>query len=382
MVDITVIGAGLSGLYAAKEAALNGANVTVYEKRSKIATELNEKEHLKCGELFTNIYGMPPEACILNSIDTLSLNHDKLGNITVNMPKNVMVMTDRALHEAIIFEQCIELGVIFKFDTVFNSGNESFNIINATGFHNDCPSSGMEYAVAICYVIDTTCENLFNKNTAYLYTTNDLQGYYWWFPKGTNKANIGGGYHIYDLVNDNLKSQIPCDFESICNAIKSDNLVITINAPLLSGGGKIPFNMNYIGANYSVNGGIAVGDAAGLVNPLLMGGEHLAVLSGKFGGLLLAKGDAKTSKQFYEIQKVYYNALIDIIAPEMELGIYLTKMRDVLTVNEYWNFVKSLTGTINNIFEKQIIDVTKARMSKYFSVPESTDNELKQLIGE
>lgn len=113
MNKVCVVGASLSGLYAAKEAAINGADVTVIERRKDVGTVL------KCGEMFTTIYGRPPEKCIVREIKnwifdfSLVTGLEKSSPVTVNLPDSFCVMTDRATHERLLKEECLRLEVKF-----------------------------------------------------------------------------------------------------------------------------------------------------------------------------------------------------------------------------------------------------------------------------
>lgn len=377
MKNITVIGAGLAGLYAAKTAAIHGAKVTVIERKSGVGTVL------KCGEMFTTIYGMPPAKCITREINEWIFDFGLVGGlkykpqISIALPEGFAVMTDRATHEKIIYEECLKLGVEFIFGRTAMADDlkGSANIL-ATG-----SSLWNRRAIANCFTVE--CEDFGDKNIDYAYfkMTPGMKGYYWAFPKTDTEMNIGFGCD--DTSADRFfRADYNKTITTICDT--SDRFVVrgTVIKPIktkTSGGGKIPINIDYRNrANYVANYGkdtLYVGDRAGLVNPMLMGGEHLAMLSGQLAGYICANRNDCVA-----IREVYYTAITQIIAPEMETGIMANNMREILNPDEFYDFMSSIERVDSNPYNDFMLKYIKRTMSKHMKVPDVSNDELKELL--
>ncbi len=347
---VTVVGAGLAGLYAAHSAAIHGADVELYEK-SVIGTRRN------CGEMFTEIYTAAPEECKLNEINILDI---KLNNSTFSLSfseeMTPFVMTDKCKHELIMKEKCEKAGVKIYEKTDYSGSSDSF-IINATGTSHYNRSMGK---AVVCIVdrkaskIRTICNSY---NSALFIVRKDLMGYSWIFPRGKEHLNIGEG--IYDY-----KTKAVFD--------KPDKKSI-----VYSGGGLIP--MPTMEEYYKHNFGfynissLNVGNAAGLVNPLAGGGEHLAAISGMLAGCLVAR------KQ----ESKYSIALNEIIGDEMRIGITfyeLAKKQDE----------DGLEMLLDRLFNKRVedIDIEKINknmrktISKWIPIPDVDEEEMTKFVGE
>ena len=369
MKEIVVIGAGLAGLYAAYTASIYGAKVKVYEKKDDIGTTL------KCGEMFTSIYGMPPSECILNEINEwkfdFSLVSEELEPITIHLPDKTMFMTARDLHERAMYKKCIENGVKFIFGSERVPFDRNFGdiTINATGNRGFSVGKAEYYTRAYSYI---TNSDGFNDSIALFKVLPNVNGYYWAFPRGSNQLNIGGGYHgnpgqdsIYlntHAVKNNIKDMCP----------PNSNIYDTI----ISGGGLIPINYNFKLPHYYVRKGeIYVGDAAGLVNPALCGGEHLAVLSGRLAGHV---SSVNTNVLFALNQ--YQKGIVEIIQTEMSVGVLLSQMQEYLNPVEFYNAFKSISKCADFGVNSVSISYIKRKMAKYITVPDTTEKELRELI--
>ncbi len=369
MKEVVVIGAGLAGLYAAYTASMHGAEVKVYEKKDDIGTTL------KCGEMFTSIYGMPPSECILSEINEwkfdFSLVSKELEPVVVNLPDKTMFMTDRSVHEHIMYKKCIGNGVKFIFGNKDIPFDRNFGdiTINATGYKGFPVGKAEYYARSYSYITES---DGFDESVALFRVLPGANGYYWAFPRGPNHLNIGGGYHgnpgidsIYlniHKVKDNIKS--------MCQ--KDSNIYDTV----ISGGGLIPINHNFKLPHYYVRKSeMYVGDAAGLVNPALCGGEHLAVLSGRLAGYTSA---VNTDIVFALNQ--YQKGIVEIIQTEMSVGTLLSQMQQFLNPVEFYNAFKSISKCADFGVNDVSISYIKRKMSKYITVPDTTENELEELI--
>jgi flavin-dependent dehydrogenase len=115
-------------------------------------------------------------------------------------------------------------------------------------------------------------------------------------------------------------------------------------------------------------GEIRVGNAAGLVNSLLGGGEHLAVISGILAGELVAKGKEDN----------YYQALMEIVSDEMRIGISayeLIKKLDIQSVSKLIEM--KLTEQLDYINLNKGLRKT---IKKWITIEEVTNNDLEKFV--
>ncbi len=347
---IAVIGAGLAGLYAAWSAASHGADVELYEK-GIIGSKHN------CGELFTEIYTSAPEECKLNRIKTFKvIIGDKITNIDFG-ETSPFVMTDKCQHELIMKKKCEELGVIIKekAKVYCHVKDKDRKEIDATGTSLYELSMGK----AVVYVVKNMRANSYYKgidlsddSVAVFDIRDDLMGYSWFFPKGKDLCNMGEGVYYYKYDAKFIKPE------------KSDII--------FSGGGLLPMpTMNEFYYNITNNRGkIKVGNAAGLVNSCLGGGEHLAVISGILAGELVAKG----------IESRYYEALLEIIGDEMRFGISGYELLRKLDINSVSKLIETkLTEQIDYI---NLNSKLRETMRKWVNIPEIAADDMMKFVEE
>lgn len=349
---VNVIGGGLAGLYAAHQAAIKGMQVTLYEK-NKIGTKHN------CGELFTEIYTSAPEECKISRIETFIFIIDN-EEIRVEFgEKSPFIMTDKNLHESIMKDKCIAAGVNILEKTVAlnDINNNSSYIIDAGGVKS---YTGKNLGKAMTLTCGFDSDRLICKaNEALFILRKDCLGYAWAFPK--NKLyNIGDGVYNYKQKAEVSKNSIIEKF--------SKNAVV-----IHSGGGLLPMPdmLDYYNT-INNNSTIKVGNAAGLINTVLGGGEHLAVLSGMLAGELVSKLTYPTSK--------YYEALDCIIGDEMRFGISLfehLKNKDGAYIKEFLK--QKLIDNINiDLVNKNV----RKNMAKWIEVDNVKESELIEFIGD
>ncbi|MCZ7404262.1 MAG: NAD(P)/FAD-dependent oxidoreductase [Candidatus Methanoperedens sp.] len=372
MNKVCVVGASLSGLYAAKEAAINGADVTVIERRKDVGTVL------KCGEMFTTIYGRPPEKCIVREIKnwifdfSLVTGLEKSSPVTVNLPDSFCVMTDRATHERLLKEECLRLEVKFEFDRPYVHDAEGYDyIIIAKG------ASSWEKGKAFAMAYTVSCDGKVSWDYAYFKVLPSNEGYYWYFPKNNNEMNIGYGYSLtsfgggYTLIKSGKIDYV----DVLLNAEKK----ITFSEKIQSGGGIIPMNTDYkdIRNYYDIEkkNVLFVGDVAGMVNPMLSGGAHLAMISGQIAGYSCA-----TKNSVESVMSNYYNGITTLIAPEMEIGIMVNNMRELMSPTEFYDF---MSGALESSYLKMndtMIHYIQRIMPKYRNIADVGNDELEELV--
>ncbi len=343
--DIAVIGAGLSGLYAAWSAASHGADVELYEKGT-IGSKHN------CGELFTEIYTSAPEECKLNRIETFKvIIGEKITNFDFG-ETSPFIMTDKCQHELIMKKRCKDLGVVIKEKTKVDTHIKGRKEIDATGTAFYEKSMGK----AVDYVVKTTGNDFYkgiqlnNDRVAVFDIRDDLMGYKWIFPRGNDKFNIGEGVYDYKYKTELVK---PIDSDIV-----------------FKGGGILPMPTMmefYYNMTNDINK-IKVGNAAGLVNPFLGGGEHLAVISGILAGELVAKDEENN----------YYKALVEIIGDEMRFGISgyeLLKKLDIESVSKLLELKLMEQANYLNVNAK-----LRKVIKKWINIPEIANNDLTKFV--
>ena len=350
---IAVIGAGLAGLYAAWSAASHGADVELYEK-NVIGTKHS------CGEMFTEIYTSAPEECKLNRIETFKvIIGGKITNFDFG-ETSPFVMTDKCKHELIMKKRCEDLGVFIKEKTKIDTHIKNRKEICATGtaFYE------LSMGKAVDYIVKNTRDNVFYKGinlrdekVAVFDIRDDLMGYKWFFPRGKDLCNMGEGVYDYKYKTELMK---PVDSDIV-----------------FSGGGLLPmptmrdFYSNMTDCSYKINvGNIKVGNAAGLVNSIAGGGEHLAVISGILAGEMLAKATENN----------YYHALIDIIGDEMRLGISFYELLRKLDINSVSKLLElKLMEQANYI---NVNNKLRKTIKKWISLSEVADDDMTKFVSE
>ncbi len=350
---VKVIGGGLAGLYAAHQAAIKGMEVTLYE-RNTIGTKYN------CGELFTELYTTVPEECKISKINTFIF---KIGKETLRIEfgdKSPFVMTDKIMHETIIRDRCIEAGVDILEKTVTNSklsAKTSF-LIDASGIKSWIGTNVGKAMTLNCTIKDLSLPKICEPNEALFVLRDDCKGYLWAFPKN-NAYNIGDGFYDY-------KHKAVLSKESIMAGLGLSNLFVAHK-----GGGLLPMPtmLNYYDLLIN-SSSIKVGNAAGLINPALGGGEHLAVLSGMLAGELVAT-------HRYPIT-TYYKALDEIIGDEMRFGI---TMFEYLKKQDSDYILEFLRNKLITDFNSDFINKTiRKTMAKWITINEVHEDEVIDFI--
>ncbi len=340
MTKVAVVGAGLAGLYASYSAASHGAEVTLIEK-STIGTRHN------CGEMFTETYTTAPEECKISRVEKFIVHIDG-ENIEFDFGElSPFVMTDKCFHERIMKNKCALAGVDIKEMT--KSTKDMLverKVIDASGVSNYIGNKGK----AVDYeVFNKWCADL-TPNTAFFIIRQDLMGYKWRFHK-VHSINIGEG--VYD-------KDFRCNLEN-----PGENNII------FSGGGALPMPtmleyVRNVELGHQFVSGIKVGNALGLVNPLLGGGEHLAVISGMLAGELVAK----------ENEINYYRALNEIIGDEMHFGISMYEFLKKQEIESVKKILRSNLKPDTMLLNKTVRDA----MRKWITIPEVKEQEVKDFV--
>lgn len=338
---VVVVGGGFAGLYAAYAAAYNGAEVSLYEKK-KIG------ENHNCGELFTEIYTSAPEECKVNKIRYFDIIlNGELTKIDFG-ELSPFVMTDKSIHDKVMKKKCEELGVVIYEENDLILEKYCF-LIDASGVKGKSNYLG-NMGKAVCYTVKG---KIINDDTAFFHIRNDLKGYSWNFPKGST-SNIGEGVYDYKYPAELLKPY-------------PENIIY-------KGGGLLPmptmseFYNNVRTSYYYMYNSIKVGNAGGLVNPLLGGGEHLAVVSGLLAGCLVAQ----------EKEREYPKALMEIIGDEMRFGI---SAYEFMLKQDMESVEKILASDLSKMINNELINKTvRKAMGKWITLPIVNNEDLTNFI--
>lgn len=352
MRKIAVIGGGLSGLYAAWSAASHGADVEIYEK-GVIGSKHN------CGEMFTEVYTSAPDECKLNRIETFKVIIGyKVTKIDFG-ETSPFIMTDKHIHELVLKKKCEELGVVIKEKTKLSDYYiKGRKVIDASG----TASYDLSLGKAVDYVVKNMRNNglykgvnLSDDKVAVFDIRDDLMGYKWFFPKGKDLCNMGEGVYDYNYKTDFIRPA-------------KDDIVF-------KGGGLLPmptmdeFYYKMTNRDTIQNRNIQVGNAAGLVNSALGGGEHLAAISGILAGELVAKN----------MDNKYYEALMEIIGDEMRFGISFYELMRKLDINSVSKLLEMKLSDQANYLN--INSKIRKTMKKWITLPSIKEDELNVFVG-
>lgn len=310
MRKVAVVGGGIAGLFAVFYAAIEGAEVTLFEEH------MYGEQRVNCGETFINLYGLGKPIAGVRFEPRYSRFRINGASITERcfiLPQNAFFVTDRKEHENALFQRCLDKGVkvIFKKVTIKEILPNFDVLIDATGYPSQSHKEEFIgtpklFGKAISYGVTGGFEKYYNAKELFLLwqNVNDgpysglTKGYFWLFPKSKDEANIGYG-EFGDLSRDN---------KLLTKKIKECMQELDLDYEVKwKGGGKIPLEPLDCLSYRNV---LLVGDAAGLVNAGFGCGEHLAAISGKIAGSLVAK----------KRENAYDSDLRKMVWSEIQLG--------------------------------------------------------------
>jgi digeranylgeranylglycerophospholipid reductase len=312
--ETIIIGAGPAGLIAGWYLE----NALILDKKQEIGSPV------MCGEGIARKamerQGIKPDpswiSVTIDSIQTIMPDGKSFGEFQ-NEPGYVL---DRTKFEKFLASKCkckIQLNTkivnvelkndIYEITTANNEIFKSKYIIGADGPNsitrkkffqekiNFIPA--IEYVVKLEKEIQTNIIKIFFDNEKY------LDGYAWLFPKSKNMANIGlgGKGNLVKTFNEFLENTIKPNYGNY-ELLKNKS-------------GIIPFDDIKISDNEKI---MLVGDAAGLVEPILGGGINQAMWSGRIAAESILKNeiDAYQSKvkaipsadaKFFKASKMLYS---------------------------------------------------------------------------
>ncbi len=300
--DVIVVGAGPAGSIAARYAAEQGVSVLMLEKDRDVGYPV------RCGEAISKIrleeFITSDDKWIAAKISKFSFNSPDGKEVIIEFGEAGYVLERRifdyelartaAEAGAEILTRAYVNGLIFDRDGKVSGVKYEYNgeqkeikskiVIAADGVESrvgrwaglktHIDFRDMESAVQI------TAANIpLDQNTLYFYFGKDVapNGYFWIFPKGNNKANIGLG--VSGLIGKKKSAQ------SFLDDFMAKHYP---NAPVLTKiAGGVPCSITL--DKISAPGIMLVGDAARQVNPLSGGGIASGMTGGSIAGRIAAE---------------------------------------------------------------------------------------------
>ncbi len=306
--DVTVVGAGTAGCYAAATIAREGYDVLVLERKSP-----EEAGHIACGDALKGADAFPeaiPASRLEPAMTNTGVDHGRFEipsqDTVLEIPvPGELAVTDRWAYGRAIIEGATDAGAEFLYDTVVQDVlQEEGHVTGVRARRNGDPLTVesevvIDGAGSMSIIQDNVdlSEATFDTNVNYsqfcsayreivhveeevewddalvFKPTERAAGYLWYFPRTGTEINAGLGYQMTEepmqMVED-LRRDLETrpEFE---NATVEDKL-----------GAALPTRRPYDSA--VAPGFMAVGDAAGHVNPTTGGGIAGAAYAGKYAG--------------------------------------------------------------------------------------------------
>ncbi|WIV66145.1 geranylgeranyl reductase family protein [Natrialbaceae archaeon AArc-T1-2] len=307
--DVVVAGAGTAGCYAAATVAREGYDVVVLERKSA-----KEAGHIACGDALKGAASFPdaiPKSQLEPAFTNTGVDHGRFEIpqedtvLEIPIPGELAVI-DRWEYGKRIIEGAGEAGAAFHYDTLVQdvrqngdgrvTGVEAVRDGDPVTYEADLVIDGAGSLSVLQDNVDVS-ESTFDTNVNYsqfcsayreivhveepvewadalvFKPTERAAGYLWYFPRTETEINAGLGFQMTEepmkLVED-LKRDLQ-NREEFSDARVADKL-----------GAALPTRRPYDSAVHP--GFMAVGDAAGHVNPTTGGGIAGAAYAGSYAG--------------------------------------------------------------------------------------------------
>ncbi|UWG47372.1 Dehydrogenase (flavoprotein) [Halanaeroarchaeum sp. HSR-CO] len=306
--DVVVVGAGTAGNYAAATIADAGYDVVILERKN--ATEAG---HIACGDAIKSADAFPsaiPKSKIEPAMTNTDVDHGRFEipqeDVVLEIPvPGELAVVDRWEYGRRIIQAAEEAGVEFHYDTVVKDVvQEDGRVVGVEGVHEGefVRYEGdivIDAAGTLSILQDATdfSDTTFDTNVRYSQFTSAYRevvevpepvewsdalvfkptdraaGYVWYFPRTETTINAGLGFqmtespmHLVDDLKRDLRNR-----PEFAGAEVRDKL-----------GAALPTRRPYDSA--VAPGFMAVGDAAGHVNPTTGGGIAGAAYAGEYAG--------------------------------------------------------------------------------------------------
>lgn len=321
--DIAVVGGGTGGCFAAASAARNGLDVALLERKSE-----EDGGHIACGDAIKGTSTFPPvidleylreESFTNQNIERARFENPKTGeNLDIGFGDSSGAVVDRKRYGEVLLEEAGRAGAEIHYDTVVRDiiQNGSVNGVTATtrGSVREFEADIVIDAAGALSLLQEKADfegTTFDTNVTYqqfcsayreiievdepvewhdaiVFKPASELGYLWYFPRTSTEINVGLGFQmnkppikLVEELRRDLRNRP--EFEG---ATVKDKL-----------GAALPTRRPYDSA--VAPGYIAIGDAAGHVNPCTGGGIPGAAKAGvraaEVAAEAIADGDTSES---------------------------------------------------------------------------------------
>ncbi|WP_232687729.1 geranylgeranyl reductase family protein [Halobacterium zhouii] len=307
--DVVVVGAGTSGCYTAATVAREGYDVAVVERKTE-----QEAGHIACGDALKGADAFPeaiPKSKLESAFTNTGVDHGRFEipneDTVLDIPvPGELAVVDRWEYGRCVIDGAVEAGADFHYNVVVQDVEQdrSGKVTGVRGKHRgdvvqfdadvvvdgagslsllqdkvdfsgttfDTNVSYSQFCSAYREIVEVEEEVEWDDALVFK-PTERAAGYLWYFPRTSTEINAGLGFQMTEepmnLVDD-LKRDLR-NRPEFQNATVTDKL-----------GAALPTRRPYDSA--TAPGFIAVGDAAGHVNPTTGGGIAGAAYAGKYAG--------------------------------------------------------------------------------------------------
>jgi geranylgeranyl reductase family protein len=307
--DVVVVGAGTSGCYTAATVARAGYDVAVVERKTE-----QEAGHIACGDALKGADAFPeaiPKSKLEPAFTNTGVDHGRFEIPSEDTVLDIPVPGELAVVDRWEYGRCIidgadETGVDFHYDVVVQDVEQDsagqvtgvrgkhrgdvvqFDadvVVDAAGslslLQDKVDFSGTTFDTNVSYsqfcsayreIVEVEEEVEWDDALVFK-PTERAAGYLWYFPRTSTEINAGLGFQMNEepmALVDDLKRDLR-NRPEFQNATVKDKL-----------GAALPTRRPYDSA--TAPGYVAVGDAAGHVNPTTGGGIAGAAYAGKYAG--------------------------------------------------------------------------------------------------
>lgn len=329
--DVVVVGAGTGGCYAGATIASAGYDVVVLERKTA-----EEAGHIACGDAIKGASNFPeaiPRSQIEPAFSNTVVDHGRLelptedAVLDIPVPGELSVL-DRWEYGRLLIDGADSQGVEFHYDTVVQDVLQDDGRV--TGVRAVRDDDVVEYEASV--VVDGAgalsilqdkadlSSATFDTNVSYsqfcsayreivevdepvewedalvFKPTERAAGYLWYFPRSATEINVGLGFQM----NESPMKLVDALKEDLRNRPEFKGATVTDKL-----GAALPTRRPYDSA--VAPGFVAVGDAAGHVNPTTGGGIAGAAYAGQYAGeqaiSAIESGTAGDEGAFWEYNK-------------------------------------------------------------------------------
>jgi digeranylgeranylglycerophospholipid reductase len=364
--DIVVVGAGPAASIAARTAAELGVSVLILEKDREVGYPV------RCGEAISKVgveeFMIPDKKWIAATISRFSFNAPDGTEVIIGFDEAGYVL-DRRIFDYELSRTAVDAGAEIKTGAYVNGLLFDDGKVAGVKYESDGEQSEITARVVIAAdgvesrvgrwaglkthigirdmesAVQITAEDIpVSQDTLYFYFGKDFapNGYFWIFPKGNNKANIGLG--VSGLTGKKKSAQ------SFLNDFMNKYYP---GAPVLNKvAGGIPCSITL--PKISAPGIMLAGDAARQVNPLSGGGIASGMIGGSIAGKIAAEAIKKNKPDY-------------ILAYDKAWAERLGKRHEIYNriKNGIYNFTDKKFNSIAHSFSK--VPFEKRTLKKLFT---------------